>query len=98
VNIEQLYAHLGNLMADGVNPNLPVEVEASSQMAFAPSVTHYEGVCLESVKVMPGDDDPEIDRLVILPASSINKAPCGHDIYSGDRCAEMPCPNYVMKA
>jgi hypothetical protein len=59
MNIRELHQYLGQMMNQGTNPELEVEVADGSDT--------YSGIRHTSVYVMPNDNDPEVDRLVILP-------------------------------
>jgi hypothetical protein len=67
MKIRELHQYLGQMMNQGTNPELEVMVPDGD--------SSYSNIQYKSVYVMPNDDDPEIDRLVILPDHWVHDEP-----------------------
>jgi hypothetical protein len=66
MNLKELHEHIGGFLKSGIDPNMPVEVITTIGQEIS-----YAHISPLSVYVTPNDDDPLVDRLVIIPASLV---------------------------
>jgi hypothetical protein len=73
MNLKELHDHIGGFLKSGIDPNMPVEVpEAILVVDNGVTVGQeisYAHISPLSAYVTPNDDDPLVDRFVIIPAN-----------------------------